>query len=186
MTSNSSPAGIRRLIYYEVLDGDKLKAAAESNFDRSSGGGARDIRLPVQFNGVLTEMFPEAGTGRGNVDINIGSLVWGAGGKKTSRSEIELWPPTDSRSTELRISKINTLPPFSEIPADDTEHLFLVLVQDDVGDLRAHFVPIEILRSEAFYDRLVESIENCIGATDPRKRVMGYIDFDLESEYCHE
>jgi hypothetical protein len=53
------PTGIKRIVYYEIVEGDFRKFQAVSN-DAPTGGGARDLRFRQyeKFLEVLKRLFP--------------------------------------------------------------------------------------------------------------------------------
>jgi len=61
MPSTIAVAGVKRIVYKEIVEGDFRKFKAESN-DADTGGGARDLRFRPhdEFAKVFRELFPRS------------------------------------------------------------------------------------------------------------------------------
>lgn len=185
------PSGVTRFVFYEILDGDRKKAKARSNRDPAKGGGARDYRFPNQFYDCLCKMLPSTRaytrrnrkTGqRQNITINQGPIHWTSDQHGPS-SKVELWPATLARSAEVRIARVHDIVPLRQIPASDNTRLFLFLVQDEHGVVRAHYQPQDLIESERYNKVIADFIHDCASKT--RGRIMGYMDFERGTEYGH-
>src|ERR1700730_15233438 len=147
------PDGVRRIFFKEVMIGDRRKLVAESA-DSSTGGGARDLRVPHRaFGEFFARMLPGSRiqTGKGRLmKIQVGRLYWsGAQFAQEESAELEYWPPTKARATEGRIARIHALPPLEDPPKGEGP-CFLLLVQDDAGKVRAHYVTEKDLGDHRF------------------------------------
>lgn len=185
------PIGVRRFVFYEILEGDRKKVEARSNVDPTQGGGARDYRFPQQFYDCLCKMFP--GTKQqsrrsrktGNMEtitINEGPIHWSSDGENRSTT-IEVWPATHARGSEVRIARVHEIVPLRTIPEAKTR-LFLFLVQDEKGIVRAHYQLQDWIESEGYNKTIARFISDCASKT--QGRVMGYMDIERGTEYCHD
>lgn len=181
--------GAIRVFFQELKEGDLLKLQAESNV-APTGGGARDLRVSpeAQFRPFLERLFPTTRTARrtkrGAVVVNVGNVHWSSEHGVETR-EAELWPPTDVRPYELRIAKIHQVFP-SVVPEEGAGRPFVLLVQNDVGEVWGHYVTERDLRSGDFNERIADVIVNCIDQTPEHRSVRGYVDLRSGQQYCHE
>ena len=192
------PVGVRRLVYRELLAGDWRKMAAKSN-DAPTGGGARDLRFPFKaFDGVFAHLLPDTRveerrregvkvpmtlrTGLVHVDEDTAEMVWET--------------PTDSRGSEGRIAKVHASPAASLLlqaqEALQSENgtlpeVFVLLVQDDEGQLRVHYAYVEDMRAGRWAQAVARRV--LTHYDDPNRRrdraVQGYIDFTTNFHYPH-
>ena len=179
------PAGVARIVYFEILEGDRKKAVAASNVDPQQGGGARDLRFPIQFQEVLKRMFPTPARRRGR-NLHVGHISWTREDGQEASAEVQLWPPTEARPNEIRIARIHTIEPLREIPPEPQGRQYLFLIQDDTGVVRAHYPDEEMLKRTDFNRSVSRAVAQCAGSLRPSDRVMGYIDYDEGRSYCHE
>ena len=184
MTLRGRPDGVRRLMYFEVLDGDRRKARAESNDDPSQGGGARDLRFPREFQAVLHRMFPDTTSKRGRL-LHTGQLEWKRPDGDSGKETIEVWPPTGSRPREIRIARIHALPVFADMPDDPEGTLYLFFIEDNSGSVRVHFADESVLQHANFNEAVASAVRGCAQDTSQGRRVMGFIDYDSGESYCH-
>lgn len=92
------------LAYFQaVVEGDVRKLLAESN-DSTSGGGARDLRMPQVFLGALLPFFPKEAEGGHEAFIYSSPK-----GRRADSRLIKLHLPTTSRPNEIRIGKIHEI-----------------------------------------------------------------------------
>ena len=195
MTALSSrPEGVARIVYFQILKGDRRKAQARSNDDPSQGGGARDLRFPDAFWDVLTRMFPnpkrksrrDRSSGQSHtIDVFSGNLSWFDPSGREHSSTVEVWPATHARPTEIRLARIHEVDVLANIPAAQQGNLFLFLVQDDDSSVRAHYGDDSLLKNPAFNRDVARTMQTCATATRIDARVMGYIDYDRGTSYCH-
>jgi hypothetical protein len=91
------------LFFKQMMEGDIKKYRAESNV-APTGGGARDLRVsPVElFQPALQQMFNQPGP---ELSVTQGPVAWRTKARGVEYTTIELWPPTNARRRELRISK---------------------------------------------------------------------------------
>lgn len=102
-TSIPRPANPLLVFFQEVKSGDLRKHEARSN-DSTSGGGARDLRMPSRFWDALVPLFPNEISDRersGEVISETGNSV--------QRLKTSLWRPTDARPNEVRIGRISSI-----------------------------------------------------------------------------
>lgn len=181
MSDRIGVAGVARVFYQELRQGDLLKHQAESN-QAATGGGARDLRISpeAQFRPLFERLFPgrrmKVSKGR-NVSILYGPVRW----SPTDEREVEVWPPTDPRPYELRIAQINKS--FPAIP--EGGRVFVLLIQNDRHEVWGHYVTEADIRDTDFNPRVSKTIIDCIDRTPPHRSVRGFLDLESGGSYCH-
>lgn len=185
-----------RILYKEMMAGDRLKVEARSN-KSASGGGARDFRFNHEaFGPVFAKMFPKRKTEtrkredeKRKIELYEGRLCWTvdpARPDKVMSTSILYEPPTTSRATEGRIATVHKYAPFRQYPADAIERVFLLLVEDENHGVWAFYVTESSLRTDVEWDpAVVKPILECIKETHDSKAVLGWIDLTTPSHYCH-
>lgn len=188
MGSNTNK--IARILYKEIVDGDRRKASAESN-NSASGGGARDFRFP--YNAVLPavqKIFPTKITRHGKT-VHQGMFFWHEPGVAAPVSRAaEFMSPTSSRPSEGWISQV---PKFSCFDVDriptgsPTNRILLLLIQLHDGSVWPHFAEEITLRVKGKWDLVVaEELLGCLGARRPANwAAIGYLDFTNAGKYCN-
>jgi hypothetical protein len=202
---NDAPTA--RIFFCEILAGDRLKLAAQSNLDAAAGGGARDLRFPdAPFRSIMLRLFPvsedrqttrmvpgapiDPSTGRRpsrrmTVVVQTGKIYWYENGELKSTTA-EYHPPTLARPSEGRLAKIHKIAPLRDlIPSNPTGRLFLVLVQTPDGKVFPNYLDEDSVRSGASSSSVLTSVLDCINRVDaaavvvkrPSARVIGYVDF---------
>src|SRR5690348_4533593 len=108
MPDLARPAGVKRVVFMEIVPGDLRKFRAESN-DSPSGGGARDLRFrPFEvFDEIFAKLFPgnrteqrRRGGMTSDVEIRVGRLSWQDSRGEYQSKEATFEPPTDVRPDE--------------------------------------------------------------------------------------
>lgn len=181
---------VARVLYKEIVEGDRRKADAKSN-DAASGGGARDFRYP--YKGVLPviqHMFPTEVIKRGKT-IHQGKFFWYEPGA-TSPTELtaEFSSPTASRKSEGWISQVPKFRCFDldRIPEEeDGNRIFLLLIQRVDGTVWPHFAEEISLRTPGNWDAdVAKKLLKCIDAKRPtRNAIIGFIDLTTSASYCN-
>lgn len=181
---------VARILYKEIVEGDRRKADAESN-DSASGGGARDFRFPYEAVLPAVELiFPTKATRRGKT-VHQGTFSWHEPGSTQAVSRpAEFMSPTKSRPSEGWISQV---PKFSCFDTDRIppggvgNRVLLLLVQLYDQSVWPHFAEESTLRVEGAWDALVaEELLKCLDAKRPANRaVIGYIDFANTRRFCN-
>lgn len=138
MADTQQTGDIARIVFREILDGDRLKFVAQSNIS-DSGGGARDLR----FRGwdvmeeALRKLFPQtqvAKRRRANsetLEIYAGQFHWvrKSDGIEVSREAL-LEPPTDARPNESRITRVHEYDCFTiSAPEEGSGRLMVLFIQ---------------------------------------------------------
>lgn len=192
--THDRPLGVSRIVYFEILEGDRKKVEAQSNIDPSRGGGARDLRFPMQFKGIMTKLFPmskvqsrtSGKTTRPHVvEIQTGELSrYDKDGIQHSAT-VEVWPPTEARPSEIRIARVHEIEAMRDMPLNPHGRLFLFLVQDTNQVVRVHYSDADTLASGEFNTAFVKMIEQCARVRGA-ERIMGFIDYEDGIQYCHE
>jgi len=189
---SARPAGVLRVVFQEILEGDRRKFAAESN-DSDSGGGARDLRYnDAQFGPVLRQMFPdsESTTRRRKgmsttVTVHRGRVWTAHEGKQDQHSDVIYEPPTTARPSEGRLTRVHEMPGLIEnLPDDNGQQLFLLLVQQDDGRVYAHFATLDELTK--WHSAVYDPVAACaVAAQVSDRKAVGWIDFLSNQSYCH-
>ena len=172
------------IFWQELLPGDIRKIEAQSN-DAQTGGGARDLRFPdAPFRPVLERMFPEEGQVRGR-PVRHGTLVWEDAKGTSQHQEIEYWPPTSARPGEGRIARIHEIEPLQQPPEAGGDTVLLVLVLDDLKQLRAYYTTSGELRDK-WHDDVAQPILVCLGKESKGGVARrGWLDLIDGTSYCH-
>lgn len=182
------------VVYKEIVDGDMRKLLAESN-DSKTGGGARDLRFPVRaFDSVLRQIFSKDAIGRGGQSIRIGDVIYLDSSSQPQKTQLEYWPPTNSRKTESRISKIHNSPALGgQLPRTGSGRVFVLLIQFSDGSVRCDYAYEEDLRANVWAPELSSVVLGCFASASAKNTTrtaglvsaQGYYDFSTGTGYCH-
>lgn len=183
------------VVYKEIVDGDMRKLLAESN-DSKTGGGARDLRFPARaFDAVLRQIFSTQATGRGGKVIRTGDVIYIDSSGQPQKTQLEYWPPTQSRKTESRISKIHNSPALGgQLPRTDGGRVFVVLTKFSDGNVRCDYAYEDELRDpELWAHELSSVVLGCLASASGKNTTrtaglvtaQGYYDFSNATGYCH-
>jgi hypothetical protein len=178
---------IALIVFREILEGDKLKFVAQSNFSET-GGGARDLRFRnwEKMKPALTRLFPTSRTvarrraGATAIDVYVGNLNWIAGEKTVSREAV-LEPPTDARPEEGRIARVHEYDCFSveNIP-DGSGRLLVLFVQKKDGSVWPFVITEQSLEHEGWDPSVAGFLLSALN-TKRRLTNAAYGFYDLES-----
>lgn len=194
----TSPTGVARILYKEIVPGDLRKIIAESN-DSETGGGARDFRFGefAKLEPIIRKMFPHTIRERRrrdgkNVEVDIfrGTFHWNFAGVDEHKS-VDFEPPTTARPSEGRITRVHEQPCFSldRIPKHSAANrVLLLLVQRNDGSVWPHFIEETSLCEPGVWDaRVAKEILDCIrGQRAANRVVIGYRDFKTGEGYCND
>ena len=169
-----------RILFQQMTEATIRKIRSESA-DAHSGGGARDLRLSPHeevapfMEALLPAVRVGRRAGRGGaedteIDIHWGTATWGDGSRE---AQIEYWPPTDTRPTEGRIARINSLPPLAD-PPQDLDGAVVLFVQDDNGALWVRYATAAGLRRSL--PEIADTIRECLARAAGLRIASGYID----------
>lgn len=181
---------VARILYKEIVEGDRRKADAESN-DSDTGGGARDFRFPYKaVLPIVEKMFPNKILRRGKA-VHQGKFYWHEpeGGTLISRVA-EFMSPTKSRPTEGWISQV---PKFTCFDTDRmpqgglSNRVLLLLIQLHDESVWPFFAEEKTLRTKGAWEPMVaQELIDCIDAKRPLKRAaIGFCDFTNGLRYCN-
>lgn len=176
------PAGILRIVFKEIVSGDRRKFNAASN-DSPSGGGARDLRFRPydKFAPVFERMFSIKDTN----GILRGHLNWIKDGEELSGIAI-FHPPTNSRPNEGRLGRVHEYLPTESLPNEEDGNTILLLIQDDEEKVWPSFTTDRSLDEDDWHVKVKELILNCLHAQRRSgSSMMGYIDFKTGESYCN-
>jgi len=199
MASSSNGKQVARILYKEIVEGDRRKIVAKSN-DADTGGGARDFRFGSsrQLMVVIKLMFPATvkekrkrnGVTR-EIDVFKGTFHWQkmAGGTVYTKDSF-FEPPTDARPSESRIVRVHEYDCFdtSLIPKGGVgNRVILLLIQNFDGEVWPHFAEEQSLRKAGDWDEVVaKDLLKCMDATRAEGHaVIGFCDLTTKSSYCN-
>lgn len=177
-----NPAGITRIIYKEIVEGDRRKFEAQSN-DAPTGGGARDLRFSpyATFQPIFERLLP-------NRDINgisSGQLYWRDGEQEKS-SQAFFHPPTNARPNEGRLGNVDKCLPTNSLPPSTSGIAILLLIQRDDNRVWAQFTTDQSLESGAWHQSVSSTILDCLHARRwSNVSMVGFVDFDTREDYCN-
>jgi len=184
----SEVAKVLRLVFREVLPGDRRKFIAQSA-DSPSGGGARDFRFSPydRFEDVFELMFPgrETKTRRRNghdVDIEIYTgrvSIWGRG---ETLLPLEFEPPTSARPNEGRLTRLNHL---GLVVPTEAGRVLLVLYETDDNRLWMAFATEESLQARQWHRVVNDFLLSCLERDRPANHAaQGFLDLVTGKQYC--
>ena len=183
------------LVYKEILPGDLRKLHAASN-DAPTGGGARDLRFPWrEFRTVMHRIFSESKTSSQGREIRTAKVKYKDTDGKVRHTELEYWPPTDSRPREDRVAKIHASPAIGgRLPDGDKGRVLLMFIKWSNGEAWCYWAYEGDLRASNKWAEEVRSvILDCIELTEDKNDgrqggltpVQGYYDFTNGTAYCY-
>ena len=177
------------IVYKEIVSGDLLKLQALSN-SSTSGGGARDLRLPWKaFRPIMRQIFTKDGVGRGGRPIKIADVVYLDDNEAPQTTELKYWPPTPSRPTEDRIATVHASPALGgKMPDEDKGRVFVVFTKFDDGTVRCDYAYEDHLKSGQWAAEVSSKILSCMASSDLRNGVrtaQGYYNFIDGTGFCH-
>jgi hypothetical protein len=187
VSKKSNDAGnIARIVFRQILDGDRKKFIARSNIT-NSGGGARDIRFRSweKMKQTLRKLFPGSRTEkrrRGTDDalqVYTGRFSWFQNNSNKVSKEAVLEPPTDARPNEGRITRVHELECFTiNQPAAGSGRLIALFVQKDDGSVWPYVITERSLEHDEWDPAVAEFL---LCALNARRRkgnaAYGFIDF---------
>lgn len=185
------PAGVKRVVFKELAEGDYRKFEAQSN-DAETGGGARDLRFRPydEFQVVFRALFPGVRKVRrrrngqqSEIEIFVGRLHWSVGGISSS-DEAVFEPPTDARPHEGRIPVVHRYKPLQDLPPQGSKKVVLLLIQRSDDTVWLELVPEDSLRSGDWEDRVAGPILDSLDAKRPANQVArGFVDLVARRNY---
>ena len=180
----SKPAGVKRIVFKEAVEGDFRKFQAMSN-DSDSGGGARDIRFRPhdKFDPIFERLFPNQTVISGAM-VRAGEFFWKGSGGAEESAEARYWPPTKARPGEGRVATVHKYPPFEVPQPTDKGRVVVLLVQRDDDKVWPEFATEDDLRSGAWSDAVSQPILRSLDANRREDEVArGFIDFETGEEF---
>jgi hypothetical protein len=166
------------LFFREVRPGDVKKHQIRSAV-ATTGGGARDLRLPRTFGPRISAMFP---TKTAKPGITSGTVHWEDSSGHQKHKTVELWRPTSARPLETRIARIYEIDSWKvdEVEFQKARKLgqmwFFFLVKDSQGNVWARLFEEKNLEKETPVVR--DFIKQRILNTGKSRAVCGVIDFE--------
>lgn len=191
MVDAESGGDIARIVFREILDGDRRKFVAQSN-DSDTGGGARDLRFRAwqTMKPTLRKLFPGVRTEkrkRGantSLEVYIGHFHWMQGGKEVSREAL-LEPPTDARPNESRVTRVHEYGCFTiTMPEEGSGRLVALFVQKKDGTVWPFVITERSLEHDDWNPAVAEFLLSALGA--PRAKgqaAYGFYDFETGEKF---
>lgn len=189
MADGSGQAGdIARIVFRQILSGDRLKFVAQSNLS-PSGGGARDLRFRSwdEMGGQLRRLFPGERVERRRrmgeevaLRVYVGRFHWiDEDGETVSRASV-LEPPTDARPNEGRVTRVHEFACFTiRPPKPGSGRLMALLVQRDNDTVWPFVVTERSLEHDGWDRRVADFLLSALNR--PRRRgraAYGFVDFE--------
>jgi hypothetical protein len=185
MADGNLTGDIARIVFREILDGDRLKFIAQSNIS-DTGGGARDLRFRGWdvMEDVLRKVFPQTQVARRRregaqtLEIYAGRFHWLQGESEISREAL-LEPPTDARPNESRVTRVHEYDCFTIRPPEEGSGRLLVLFIQKLDDSVWPFVITErSLERENWNPIVAEFLLSALKAERRRGiAAYGFVDF---------
>lgn len=178
------------LVYKEIVDGDLRKLTAASN-NSQTGGGARDLRLPWRtFRPVMHRIFSKVKPARGGKTIRVANVTYIDADDELCTTELEYWPPTETRKSEDRISRVHASPALGgRLPATDQGRVFVLFTMFSNDVVRCDYAyENDLKRKNVWAPEVSTQILSCMtsAASHKGKRtVQGYYDFITGTGFCH-
>lgn len=166
------------VFFKEVKLGDIEKYNTQSS-TAGTGGGARDLRVsPVSvFRGVLSQILSEPTS---EVGVSYGKVLSHTAARGVQETIVELWRPTPSRPSELRISRFYDVPgwkislkQFNQAQRAGRT-LFYVLEMDIHGTVTAKVMSDTALGESD--QSICTHIRNLVASQDGRRSIIGAVD----------
>jgi hypothetical protein len=187
----SGQPDIARILYKEIVEGDRRKADAKSN-DSASGGGARDFRFPYQAVLPVVELiFPQQIVRRGKT-VHRGAFSWREpGSTQIVVKDAEFMSPTRTRPAEGRISQVSKFSCFDtdRIPKSGAgNRVLLLLIQLYDQSVWPHFAEETTLRVHGeWHPSVANELLSCMDAERRTNcAVIGFIDFARLRRFCND
>lgn len=186
MADDQHAGDIARIVFRQILDGDRLKFIAQSNLT-DSGGGARDLRFRAwdQMEQPLRKLFPGRRTeirrrgSSGPLEVFVGQFNWMKKDKVISQEAI-LEPPTDARPGEGRITRVHELECFTiNEPEEGSGRLIALFVQKQDDTVWPFVVTERSLEHDDWNPAVADFLLSALNA--PRRAgnaAYGFIDFE--------
>lgn len=170
--------GVKLVIYKKIVEGDLSKFTATSNFS-PTGGGARDLRFSPanEFFAAFNRMFSYNNDGT----YLCGYFSW----HNHAPTEVSIYPPTNARPNEVRISCIHECFPQEVIP-ESADDCILLIVLDNTGRINPYFTSQYSLQHDNWHPDIKNPI--LAGLTAPRNRrttAMGIVDIENGGHYTN-
>lgn len=189
---------VARILYKEIVEGDRLKIHAESNI-ADSGGGARDFRFGSYSNiaPIVQLMFPrQVSEIRRRMGQNVpttiysGDFFWRDSYGNINKAESFFEPPTDARPQEGRLTRVHEQPCLSTalMPTPSLgNRVFLLLIQLLDGSVWPYYAEERTLRTTGLWDpEVAQRMLQCIDAHRRSNQVViGFFDFLSGGYYCN-
>lgn len=193
--TNQKPSVVRA-VYKEINEGDLRKLVAASNDDPSAGGGARDLRFPASgFDSVLKQIFTKDAVAKGGKEIRRATVTYLDDNNQIKTTEMEYWPPTSARPSEVRITKIHKSPALggTKLPDSNLGRVFVVFTQFSDKVVRLDYAYEDDFRSGKWAREFCRAILECLEIADQKNRTrpnnkitaQGYYEFTTGKGYCH-
>ena len=177
-------ADVKRIVFKEIVEGDRKKFEAASNLDSSAGGGARDLRFRPfdKFGPVFERLFPDKDE-KGVCKGEFHRLDDGV----ERATEAFFHPPTNARPNEGRLANVDKYLPLNDLPSEGDGTTILLIIQRDDGSFWPTFTTDNSLESGAWNEQVMEMILGCLRANrNANVSMVGFVDFETKETYCND
>lgn len=191
--SEAGAQQVVRLVFKEILEGDRKKFLAKSNIDAGAGGGARDLRFGSvdAVRDTLLKLFPEIEKKKNKAGNQQFKGVFNWFNKDGEhKQETSLLKPPYLKRYEFRIAQVHKYACFQERPipiASEGNRVLLLIIQRNDGSVWPHFVEERSLRTPDAWDESVSKpLLDCLDAKRSKTiAAMGFIDLVTYEKFCN-
>ena len=140
-------ARVLRVVFKEIVGGDRKKFSATSN-ESKTGGGARDLRFRPSsiFEPAFEKLCPRTkmeprrrNSTKSDTVVRVGTIAWFDQNGDVASDTFAVESPTDSRQGELRIAKVHQYPAFRRYLEPEPARTVLLLIQRQDGSVWPEF-----------------------------------------------
>jgi hypothetical protein len=191
MADAQSGGDVARIVFREILDGDRRKFIARSN-DSETGGGARDLRFSSwpSMQATLRKLFPgtriekRKRSQNTSLEVFTGRFHWMQNGEEKSREAL-LEPPTDARPNEGRITRVHEYPCFTiSEPEEGSGRLLALFVQRHDGTVWPFAITERSLEHDDWNPAVAEFLLSALNASRRERRAAyGFYDFETGKKF---
>ncbi len=181
-------ANVKRIIFREVLPGDRKKFVARSA-SSGTGGGARDFRYTPfdNFDGV----FGRALKGRDTVirtrngtkvpiTVYTSKVSIPQSGGKAIIEDLRFEPPTTAREGEGRLAELDK---FGLQPPTNEGRVLLLIIEDASGNVILTFYSEKDLINGQWHPDIDQFFGQVFSKPQKRSAAQGYIDYDRHTQW---
>lgn len=181
-------AGVKRIIFREVMPGDLRKFTA-SAAPSGTGGGARDLRFRPfdKFDGIFARTLPGRAIverrrdgEREDLEIYTATADVVAGNNASSKRDISFEPPTTARPNEGRLARVHELD--LDVPQGEGRVMILI-IQDANDNVIITFFSEKDAGSGAWHQTVTDFFKEVFAKPQGVNATQGYIDIEQKSRW---